>query len=49
MNNVVTAVFGNTRETRTAESLPAADGPVWESIVDNNTWAPGVYGWQEVE
>lgn len=21
---------------------------IWESIVDNNTWAPGVYGWAEV-
>ena len=22
---------------------------VWESIVDNNSWKPGVYGWVEVE
>lgn len=21
---------------------------VWESVVDNNTWEPGVYGWNEV-
>lgn len=21
---------------------------IWESIVDNNTWAPGVYGWTEM-
>ena len=20
----------------------------WESVVDNNTWEPGVYGWNEV-
>lgn len=25
-----------------------ADGPVYESIVDNNVWEPGVYGWDEV-
>ena len=24
------------------------DGKVWESTVDNNVWAPGVYGWLEV-
>lgn len=24
-------------------------GKVWESAVDNNVWAPGVYGWSEVE
>ena len=24
------------------------DGAIYESIVDNNVWAPGVYGWQEV-
>ena len=28
---------------------PDKDGPVWESDVDNNIWAPGVYGWTEVE
>ena len=27
---------------------PGADGPVWVSDVDNNVWAPGVYGWTEV-
>lgn len=27
---------------------PDADGPVYESIVDNNVWEPGVYGWDEV-
>lgn len=25
---------------------PDADGPVYVSIVDANTWAPGVYGWE---
>ena len=24
------------------------DGKTWESIVDNNVWQPGVYGWVEV-
>lgn len=24
------------------------DGKTWVSIVDNNVWAPGAYGWQEV-
>ena len=24
-------------------------GQVWESIVDNNAWEPGVYGWVEVD
>ena len=24
------------------------NGKTWESIVDNNVWEPGVYGWQEV-
>lgn len=24
---------------------PDADGPVYESIMDNNVWAPNVYGW----
>ena len=23
-------------------------GKIWESIIDNNVWAPGVYGWVEV-
>lgn len=22
-------------------------GKVWVSVVDNNTWEPGVYGWEE--
>lgn len=26
---------------------PTADDPVYVSIVDNNVWAPGVYGWEE--
>lgn len=26
---------------------PSADGPIWESTVDNNVWEPGVYGWVE--
>ena len=25
---------------------PDADGPVYVSIVDANTWAPDVYGWE---
>lgn len=24
------------------------EGKTWESTVDNNVWAPGVYGWTEV-
>ena len=24
------------------------EGKIYESIIDNNVWAPGVYGWQEV-
>lgn len=24
-------------------------GKVWISIVDNNSWEPGVYGWEEVK
>lgn len=27
---------------------PDKDDPVWGSDVDNNVWAPGVYGWTEV-
>ena len=27
---------------------PTADDPVYVSIVDNNTWAPTVYGWEVV-
>lgn len=27
---------------------PTADDPVYASIVDNNTWAPTVYGWEVV-
>ena len=23
-------------------------GKTWQSTVDNNVWAPGVYGWEEV-
>lgn len=23
-------------------------GPVWISTIDNNTWAPGVYGWDPI-
>ena len=25
------------------------NGKLWESTVDNNVWAPGVFGWVEVE
>lgn len=24
------------------------NGKVWESLYDNNTWEPGVHGWEEV-
>ena len=24
------------------------NGKTWESIIDNNVWAPGEYGWQEI-
>lgn len=24
------------------------DGKIWESEIDNNVWAPGIYGWKEV-
>ena len=26
---------------------PDEQGDVWVSTVDNNTWAPGVYGWEK--
>lgn len=26
---------------------PDKDGPVYVSIIDNNTWSPIVYGWEE--
>lgn len=25
------------------------NGSTWVSIVDNNSWEPGIYGWEEVE
>lgn len=25
------------------------NGKTWKSIVDNNVWEPGVYGWEEIE
>lgn len=25
------------------------NGKTWVSLIDNNTWEPGVYGWHEVE
>lgn len=28
---------------------PTASDPVYESTVDNNNWAPNVYGWVQVE
>ena len=28
---------------------PTADDPVYRSIVDNNVWQPGVYGWEMVD
>lgn len=28
---------------------PDADGPVYESTVDSNVWAPDVYGWTVVD
>ena len=24
------------------------NGKTWESLIDNNVWEPGVYGWMEV-
>ena len=27
---------------------PDAEGPVYESTVDNNVWEPGVYGWNQI-
>lgn len=27
---------------------PDADGPVYISVMDNNIWEPGVYGWELV-
>lgn len=24
------------------------NGKIWESIVDNNVWTPGAYGWEEI-
>lgn len=24
------------------------NGKTWESVVDNNVWEPGVYGWEEI-
>lgn len=28
---------------------PNKNGPIWESLIDVNTYEPGVYGWTEVE
>ena len=28
---------------------PDGDGPVYESTIDYNTYAPGVYGWEEIK
>lgn len=28
---------------------PTATDPIYESTVDNNSWAPDVYGWEQVE
>lgn len=25
------------------------NGKTWASLIDNNTWEPGVYGWTEIE
>lgn len=25
------------------------NGKTWESLVDNNVWEPGVYGWKEID
>ena len=27
---------------------PDKDGPVYISVMDNNIWEPGVYGWELV-
>lgn len=28
---------------------PTAEDPIYISTIDNNTWAPGVYGWELIE
>ncbi len=28
---------------------PTLEDPVYQSTIDNNVWAPGVYGWELVE
>jgi hypothetical protein len=28
---------------------PDENGTIWVSIVDNNVWQPGVYGWEFTE
>ena len=25
------------------------NGKIWVSIIDNNSWEPGVFGWEEIE
>ena len=25
------------------------NGKIWVSDIDNNVWAPGIYGWSEIE
>ncbi len=37
----LTDVHGDTTRVR-------ADGKVWQNNTANNSWAPGVYGWDEV-
>lgn len=28
---------------------PDINGSVWQSVVDNNSWEPGVYGWEQIK
>lgn len=28
---------------------PDINGNVWQSVVDNNSWQPGVYGWEQIK
>lgn len=28
---------------------PTEDGPIYISTIDNNVWAPGVYGWKSAD
>lgn len=47
---VWTQPYGATDAYQTGDRVhyPDADGDIYESIVDNNVWAPDVYGWEKV-